>query len=169
MARWSPTGRRRSPGATRRLPRYLNDDDPARAAKYGFRSGQTPRLAWSWFRDNPVGFNGVPYVLFKTIIDLDPNDPNPTLRAVARIWKREAVVPTGSRRVQAGRWTTSAVGPGPADYDDGVARPAGAPFIAAVTGSRFENSADVRAAVAGARRWAPIDALAARVSRTWRC
>ena len=44
---------------------YLNDDDPARAAKYGFRSGQTPRLAWSWFRDNPVGFNGVPYVLLQ--------------------------------------------------------------------------------------------------------
>src|SRR5688500_9296346 len=36
---------------------YLNDNDPARAAKYGFRSGQTPQLAWSWFRDNPVGFN----------------------------------------------------------------------------------------------------------------
>ena len=41
-ARWSPTGRRKSPGATRRSPAYLNDDDPARAAKYGFRSGQTP-------------------------------------------------------------------------------------------------------------------------------
>src|SRR5262245_21752141 len=50
---------------------YLNDDDPAHAAKYGFRSGQSPRLAWSWFRDNPVGFNGVPFVLFKTILDLD--------------------------------------------------------------------------------------------------
>ena len=34
---------------------YLNDADPARAAKYGFRSGQNPRLAWSWFKDNPVG------------------------------------------------------------------------------------------------------------------
>ena len=69
---------------------YLNDTDPARAARYGFRSGQNPQMAWSWFRDNPVGFNGVPYVLFKTILDLDPNHENPTLRAIARIWKREA-------------------------------------------------------------------------------
>ncbi len=75
---------------------YLNDTDPARAERYGFRSGQNPQIAWSWFRDNPVGFNGVPYVLFKTILDLDPNHENPTLRAIARIWKREAVVPAGS-------------------------------------------------------------------------
>ena len=57
---------------------YLNDADPERAAKYGFRSGQNPRLAWAWFRDNPVGFNGVPYVLLKTIFDLDPNNSDPT-------------------------------------------------------------------------------------------
>ena len=56
----------------RAIDGYLNDADPGRAAKYGFRSGQNPRLAWSWFRDNPVGFNGVPFVLFKTILDLDP-------------------------------------------------------------------------------------------------
>jgi len=37
---------------------YLSDTDPARAAMYGFRNGQHPQLAWSWFRDNPVGFNG---------------------------------------------------------------------------------------------------------------
>jgi hypothetical protein len=52
---------------------YLNDADPVHAEKYGFRSGQNPRMAWSWFRENPVGFNGLPYVLFKTLIDLDPN------------------------------------------------------------------------------------------------
>ena len=80
----------------RAIDGYLNDTDPARAEKYGFRSGQNPQLAWSWFRDNPVGFNGVPFVLFKTILDLDPNHENPTLRAIARIWKREAIVPAGS-------------------------------------------------------------------------
>jgi hypothetical protein len=116
---------------------YLNDDDPARAAKYGFRSGQTPRLAWSWFRDNPVGFNGVPYVLFKTILDLDPNDSNPTLRAIARIWKREAVVPTATG---ASTWTMDHIGvsPGPADYDNGVARPAGPASLP--YGFAFENT-----------------------------
>src|SRR5262245_9509262 len=29
---------------------YLNDADPQRASQYGFRAGQTPQLAWSWFR-----------------------------------------------------------------------------------------------------------------------
>ena len=75
------------------IQEYLDDADAGRAEKYGFRSGQNPRLAWSWFRNNPVGFNGVPFVLFKTILDLDPNESNATLRAIARIWKREATVP----------------------------------------------------------------------------
>ena len=102
---------------------YLNDADADRAAKYGFRSGQNPRLAWAWFRDNPFGFNGVPYVLLKTIFDLDPNDSDPTLRTIARIWKREAVVPYGSG---APAWTMDHLGvsPPPSDYDNGVARPA---------------------------------------------
>jgi mono/diheme cytochrome c family protein len=115
---------------------YLNDADPERAAKYGFRSGQNPRLAWAWFRDNPVGFNGVPYVLLKTIFDLDPNDSDPTLRAIARIWKREAVVPTGSGGTA---WTMDhiGIGPPPSAYDNGVARasgPAQLPF-----GFAYEN------------------------------
>ena len=64
----------------RAIEGYLNDADPDRAAKYGFRTGQNPRLAWSWFRNNPVGFNGVPFVVLKTILDLDPNDKDPSLR-----------------------------------------------------------------------------------------
>src|SRR6185503_4793580 len=71
----------------RAIAGYLDDSDPVRAGKYGFRSGHNPPLAWAWFRDNPVGFNGVPYVLFKTILDLDHNHEIPTLRAIARIWK----------------------------------------------------------------------------------
>src|SRR5262245_61843524 len=104
---------------------YLNDADPGRAEKYGFRSGQTPQLAWRWFSDNPVGFNGVPFPLFKTILDLDVNHPNPTLRRVARIWKREATIPLGSGP-SATTWTLDHIGvaPGPSEYVDGVARPA---------------------------------------------
>ena len=78
------------------LDAYLNDADPAHAEKYGFRSGQNPRLAWAWFRDNPVGFNGVPFVLLKTILDLDPNHSNPSLRAIARIWKHQDASVTSS-------------------------------------------------------------------------
>src|SRR5688572_638705 len=80
----------------RAIEAYLNDADPGRAEKYGFRSGQHPQLAWSWFKDNPVGFNGVPFVIFKTLIDLDPNHANPALRTVARIWKRQATIPTAT-------------------------------------------------------------------------
>jgi hypothetical protein len=124
----------------RAITGYLDDADPARAEKYGFRSGQNPRLAWSWFRDNPVGFNGVPYVLFKTILDLDPDHENPTLRAIARIWKREAPLPMGSGPA-ATRWTLDhiGVGPNPADYVDGVARPAGERQSPLPFGFAFEN------------------------------
>jgi hypothetical protein len=123
----------------RAIQAYLDDTDPVRAEKYGFRSGQNPRLAWSWFRDNPVGFNGVPFVLFKTILDLDPNHENPMLRAIARIWKRQATVPAGTG-TPATTWTFDhiGIGPGPSDYVDGVARPvserAPLPF-----GFAFEN------------------------------
>jgi hypothetical protein len=119
---------------------YLDDADPARAEKYGFRSGQNPRLAWNWFRENPVGFNGVPYVLFKTILDLDPGHPNPTLRALARIWKREAPLPMGTGAT-ATRWTLDHIGvrPDPADYVDGVALPVGERRSPLPFGFAFEN------------------------------
>jgi hypothetical protein len=105
------------------LERYLADTDPARAEQYGFRSGQHPQLAWSWFLDNPVGFNGVPLVLLKTIFDLSPNHPNPTLRAIARIWHRQAIVPVASDTTGSD-WTFDHIGvrPNPSDYVDGVAR-----------------------------------------------
>jgi hypothetical protein len=119
----------------RAIDGYLNDEDPVRAEKYGFRSGQHPRLAWSWFLDNPVGFNGVPFVLFKTILDLDPNHENPTLRTIARIWKREAVVPSAET------WTFDHIGIGPhlSDYVDGVARPVNERQSPLPFGFAFEN------------------------------
>jgi mono/diheme cytochrome c family protein len=108
----------------RAIEGYLNDSDPDHAAKYGFRSGQHPRMAWSWFQDNPVGFNGVPFVLLKTILDLDPNHANSTLRTIARIWKRQPAVPVGSQKVEE-TWTLDhiGIGPNPRDYSDGIARP----------------------------------------------
>ena len=116
--------------------RYVNDTDPVRAEKYGFRRGQHPRLAWSWFLDNPVGFNGVPFVLLKTMVDLDPNHQNLALRRIARIWKREARVPAASEA-----WTNDHIGmgPHPLDYDDGVARPPGERRHPLPFGFAFEN------------------------------
>lgn len=120
---------------------YLDDTDPVRAEKYGFRSGQNPRLAWSWFRDNPVGFNGVPYVLFKTLLDLDPNHENPTLRSLARIWKHEAKVPAAGSAAPVPEWTLDhiGIGPSPSDYVDGVARPASERQSPLPFGFAFEN------------------------------
>jgi cytochrome c2 len=123
----------------RAIEGYLSDTDETRAEKYGFRKGQNPQLAWSWFRDYPVGFNGVPFVLFKTILDLDPEHKDPALQRLARIWKREAAIPLGSGPA-ATKWTLDhlGVGPSPFDYVDGVARPVGErqslPF-----GFAFEN------------------------------
>jgi hypothetical protein len=124
----------------RAIQGYLNDTDPARAATYGFRSGQHPQLAWRWFLDNPVGFNGVPFVLFKTILDLDPDHENGTLRRIARIWKREADSPIGAGP-SATRWTLDhiGIGPNPSDYADGVARPAAERQSPLPFGFAFEN------------------------------
>jgi len=121
----------------RAIDEYLNDTDSARAEKYGFRAGQNPRVAWNWFRNNPVGFNGVPYVLFKTILDLDPNHENQALRAIARIWKREAAVPGAAP----GTWTLDhlGIGPDPDDYHDGVARPPDQRQAPLPYGFAFEN------------------------------
>ena len=124
----------------RAIDTYLADDDPDRAARYGFRSGQYPRMAWAWFRDNPVGFNGVPFVLLKTIFDLDPNHANEHLRAIARIWKHEADLPLGSGAA-ATRWTFDHLGVGPnaIDYADGVALPAAERKSPLPFGFAFEN------------------------------
>lgn len=124
----------------RAIEGYLDDTDPGRARTYGFRSGQNPQLAWNWFRYNPVGFNGVPYVLFKTILDLDPNHDNQTLRTIARIWKREAVVPARSG-TPANQWTLDHIGvrPDPSDYVDGVARPISQRQSPLPFGFAFEN------------------------------
>jgi hypothetical protein len=134
----------------RAIQAYLDDTDPERAQKYGFRSGQHPRLAWEWFRDYPVGFNGVPFVLFKTILDLDPEHPNPTLRQVARIWKREAALPMGSGEEQT-RWTLDHLGvsPNPADYVDGVAVPSHERRSPLPLGFAWENE----------RRFEPLSAI----------
>ncbi len=122
------------------IEQYLNDTDPARAEQYGFRAGQNPQLAWAWFRNNPVGFNGVPFVLFKTLLDLDPNHANPTLRTIARIWKREAIVPVPGGS-PASRWTLDHLGVGPdqIDYVDGVARPPAERQSPLPNGFAFEN------------------------------
>jgi hypothetical protein len=136
----------------RAIDGYLNDADPDRAREYGFRNGQHPRLAWSWFKDNPVGFNGVPFVLFKTLLDLDPNHADATLRRVARIWKRQATIPAGSA---GDAWTLDhiGVGPDPGDYVDGIARPPSERRAPLPFGFAWENP----------RTFEPLSAAEARV------
>jgi hypothetical protein len=122
----------------RAIELYLNDNDAERAVKYGFRSGQTPRLAWDWFQNNPIGFEGIPFVLLKTILDLDPNDPNPPLRTIARIWKRQPTVPVPGA-ASAGTLDHLGVWVHPADYMAGVARPPAERRSPLPFGFAFEN------------------------------
>ena len=58
----------------------------------------------------------MPFVLLKTILDLDPNDPNPALQKIARIWKHEAAIPLGTG-ASATRWTFDHIGVGPTPYE----------------------------------------------------
>ncbi|MCA1561312.1 MAG: hypothetical protein LC804_13970, partial [Acidobacteria bacterium] len=70
---------------------------------------------------------------------LDPNHANPTLRSVARIWKRQAIVPAGPGTPAA--WTHDHIGiaPNPSDYVDGVALPASDRRTPLPFGFAFEN------------------------------
>ena len=147
----------------RAIERYLDDTDPGRAATYGFRSGQNPQLAWNWFRNNPVGFNGVPFVLLKTIFDLDPNDKNPALRAIARIWKREATV--AGRPGATTAWTLDhiGVGPDPSDYIEGVARTISQRQTPLPFGFAFENDRTFEPLTGASRAAADTRLLARRV------
>ena len=139
--RSSPTGRPRSPSANAPSQGYLNDTDPAARRSTASAAARHPRLAWSWFRDNPVGFNGVPFVLFKTILDLDPEHAEPDAApdrphleargaAARRIRRRRHALDARShrRRPQARptTWTASRARPASADRR-------------CPTASRFEN------------------------------
>ena len=167
LGRW--TGRHRLGGGSRRNASGPSTDistTPIRSAPRSTVSaaGRIPGWPGAGSGNNPVGFNGVPFVLFKTILDLDPNHANPTLRAIARIWKREAIVPAGSG-TSATTWTLDhiGVGPDPSDYVDGVARPASQRQSPLPFGFAFENPRSFeplsaaetdgrRCAVAGATR-----------------
>ncbi len=102
---------------------YLNDTDSDRAMAYGFRSGHTPKLAWDWFDNHPIGYGGVPYVLLQTILSLDPaKETDPYLLAIAKVWKKQSQIPE-----QAGKQVYTldhlGLGPHPDDYENGVVKP----------------------------------------------
>ncbi len=76
---------------------YVQEARQDIAKDLGFSHNQTPKLAWKWFEEAPVGFVGVPYVLLKTILDLrkDANCPERAqqgedpLCPVGRIWQTD--------------------------------------------------------------------------------
>ena len=53
---------------------YLSLNDVSSASKYGFSNNHTPASAWNWFESLPVGFGGIPFVLWKTITMLEDSD-----------------------------------------------------------------------------------------------
>ncbi len=99
---------------------YLNDRNTEDAAKFGFRSGHFPALAWSWFDRHPVGFNGVPNVLLQTLLSLDPaSERDPRLLPIAQIWRKASKIPGESNSFTLDH---IGVGPHPIDYENGVAK-----------------------------------------------
>ena len=71
----------------------------------------------------------------------NPDDENPTLRTLARIWKRETPLPLGTGAT-ATTWTLDHLGvvPNPSDYTDGVVRSGGDRRSPLPFGFAFENS-----------------------------
>ena len=54
------------------IDRYLSIEDADCAKKLGFSPDQNPKLAWEYFTRHPIGYGGVPLVLLKTLLSLDP-------------------------------------------------------------------------------------------------
>jgi hypothetical protein len=104
------------------LEGFLRDTDPQRAAKYGFRRGHTPALAWNWFSEHPIGYGGVPYVLLQTLLSLDPaTETDKELQKLSGIWKKKSAI---ASEAEQNRYTLDHLGfgPHPDDYADGIAR-----------------------------------------------
>ena len=116
---WADEAARRE----QQLAEFLSDTDPIRAEKYGFREGQYPALAWSWFDQHPIGYGGIPKVLLQTFLSLDPaTEKDPHLLKLANIWKKKSVV---ADEANSESYTIDHLGfgPHPQDYTDGIADP----------------------------------------------
>ena len=111
---------------------------PRAAMRFPQRAEST--AAWNWFRNNPVGFNGVPFVLFKIDSGPRPQPQQSNASAIARIWETVAVVPAGAG-ASADVWTLDHIGvrPSMSDYVNGVARPINERLSPLPFGFAFEN------------------------------
>ena len=107
---------------------YLNESRAGQSKQWGFRQeGNQPQnsaLAWKWFQESPVGFGGVPYVLLKTLIDL--NDENCAVAGqydickLNGIWQKKPKLLTGLKS-DALNLDHLGFGPHPDDYRNGTA------------------------------------------------
>ena len=104
------------------LYNFLSDTDLNRAKAYMFDEGHTPALAWNWFDQHPIGYGGVPYVLLKTLLSLDPaTETNPHLLTLAKIWKKKSVIPDELGK-EVYTLDHLGFGPHPIDYENGTAK-----------------------------------------------
>lgn len=104
------------------IRQYLYETDPDLAAEWGFRQegyAQTPFLGWKWFEEAPIGFGGVPYVLLKTIIDLDATECA-NLCALVDIWRPKTAFVGDLVGPEQRTLDHLGFGPHPADYENGV-------------------------------------------------
>ncbi|MFK8028945.1 MAG: hypothetical protein AB8G18_01785 [Gammaproteobacteria bacterium] len=110
------------------LQQYLNESNGELSADWGFRQkgdyAQNPKLGWKWFEESPVGFGGVPFVMLKTIMDLDAKNCKTRrydLCEMAEIWKRPATIEFGLKGLERSNLDHLGFGPHPDDYKNGVA------------------------------------------------
>lgn len=107
--------------------RYLYERDPELSAAWGFRqqgNKQNAYIGWKWFEETPVGFGGVPYVVLKTILDLDQDNckhDDYNLCALVSIWQQPAAIPAGLSGKALNNLDHLGFGPHPADYRNGAA------------------------------------------------
>lgn len=107
--------------------RYLYETDAVLSKQWGFRQdgrALNPYIGWKWFEEAPVGFGGVPFVVLKTVVDLDQENCKTAdydLCALAAIWRQPATIGTGLDVNERDNLDHLGFGPHPADYRGGAA------------------------------------------------
>jgi mono/diheme cytochrome c family protein len=104
---------------------YLNETGPALSDKWEFRqTGDQPQnsaLGWKWFQESPVGFGGVPFVLLKTLIDLNADncklDGQFDICGLVGVWQKKPNLAAGLEPT-AKNLDHLGFGPHPDDYDE---------------------------------------------------
>jgi hypothetical protein len=105
------------------IAQYLENNSSSNAVLLGFSENHTPSLGWNNFNNSPVGYNGVPYVLLKTILDLNGAEANEKLKNINDLWWDNNFF--DSKNTYYGYLSNIGTSANPIDYESGVLASAG--------------------------------------------